>query len=75
VTWNGLMAPAGTPRGIVDRLAREIAGAVKDAGFVERLANYGADPLGSSPEEFAATIAADVAFWAKAVAAAGIGQD
>jgi tripartite-type tricarboxylate transporter receptor subunit TctC len=75
LTWNGLLAPAGTPRDVVDRLAREMAGAVKDAGFVERLANYGADPLGSSPEEFAAMIAADVAFWAKAVAAAGIGQD
>jgi tripartite-type tricarboxylate transporter receptor subunit TctC len=74
LTWNGLLAPAKTPRDVIDRLAGEIARAVTDPMFVERLASYGADPLGNGPEEFAATIAADVVFWAPAVTAAGIRQ-
>lgn len=75
LTWNGLMAPAGAPRDVIDRLAGEMARAVTEAGFIARLASLGADPLGSGPDEFAATIATDVAFWSKAVVAAGIGQD
>jgi tripartite-type tricarboxylate transporter receptor subunit TctC len=46
-----------------------------DPGFVARLGNYGADPLGNSPEEFTATIAADVALWAQAVSVAGVRQE
>ena len=71
VTWNGLMAPAGTPRDIIARIAAEIGRAVKDAKFVERLAGDGFEPIGSTPEEFAATIAADMAFWAEAVRTVG----
>ena len=66
MTWNGLVAPAGTPKEIVDRLAAETARAVKDPKIVERLANFGIEPLGTTSEEFAAGIAADVAFWAEA---------
>jgi tripartite-type tricarboxylate transporter receptor subunit TctC len=72
ITWNGPMAPAGTPRPIVDKTAAEIARAAKDAKFVERLANLGADPLGNTPDEFAALIASDLRLWSEAVAAAGI---
>jgi len=67
VTWNGLMAPAGTPRDIIDRVAAEVGRAVKEQKFVERLAGDGFEPVGSTPEAFAATIAADMAFWAEAV--------
>ena len=74
LTWNGLMAPAGTPKPIVDQIAGEIARAVKDPKFVERLASFGADPLGNSPTEFAAMIAADLALWADAVKLAGLKQ-
>ena len=49
VTWNGLMAPAGTPKPIVDRIAAEIAKAIKDPKFVERLVSFGADPSGITP--------------------------
>ena len=73
LTWNGLLAPAGTARSVVDRIANEIASAVRDPDFASRLANYGADPLGNTPEEFAAMISADVAFWAQAVKASGLG--
>jgi tripartite-type tricarboxylate transporter receptor subunit TctC len=74
ITWNGLMAPAGTPGAIVDRIATEISIAVKDRRFVERLVNFGVDPLGNSPDKFAAMVAADVVQWAEAVQIAGIGS-
>jgi tripartite-type tricarboxylate transporter receptor subunit TctC len=72
LTWNGLMAPAGTPASIIDRMAREVARAVKDPKFVERLASDGFDPIGNRPDEFASMIADDIAFWADAVKFAGM---
>jgi tripartite-type tricarboxylate transporter receptor subunit TctC len=71
-TWNGLVAPAGTPKEIVDRIAQEISWAVKDPIFVARLGALGVNPLGNSPEECAAMIAADIQFWAEAVKLAGV---
>jgi tripartite-type tricarboxylate transporter receptor subunit TctC len=72
LTWNGLLAPAGTPKEIIDRIAKEIASAVKDPKFIERLDAFGVDPLGNTPEEFAAMIAADIPFWAEAAKIAGV---
>ena len=72
ITWNGLMAPAGTPKPIIDKMAAEIARACKDPKFIERLASLGADPLGNTPQEFAALIAADLKTWGEAVAVAGV---
>src|SRR6266700_2148417 len=72
VTWNGLMAPARTPKAIIDQLAREVQRATKDPTFVQSLANLGVDPIGDRSEEFAATIAADIPLWAEAVRIAGI---
>jgi tripartite-type tricarboxylate transporter receptor subunit TctC len=71
-TWNGLVAPANTPRSIIDPLAREIGRAVKDGSFVQRLKGFGADPLGNSPDEFAAMIKNDINTWADAVKVAGL---
>ena len=70
-TWNGLLAPAGTPRDIVERIAAEVAHSLKDPKISERFVSFGADPVSSSPEEFAAMIAADIPLWAEAVNAAG----
>jgi tripartite-type tricarboxylate transporter receptor subunit TctC len=70
-TWQGLLAPAGTPREVIDRAASEVALAVKERKFAEHLAADGYEPLGNSPEEFAAMIKGDVALWADAVRAAG----
>ncbi len=72
ITWNGLLAPAGTPKPIVDLLASEVGLAVKDPVFIDRLRVLGVDPLGSAPDEFAATIASDIKIWKDAVAAEGI---
>jgi tripartite-type tricarboxylate transporter receptor subunit TctC len=71
VTWNGLMAPAGTPPPVVQRIAAEFARAVKDPKFAERLTAYGVDPLGNTPAEFAALIAAEIPLWIEAVNIAG----
>jgi tripartite-type tricarboxylate transporter receptor subunit TctC len=71
LTWNGLMAPAGTPRAIVDRIAGEIARLVRDPKAAEALTKNGVDPLGNTPEEFAAFIAADIALWTEAVKVVG----
>lgn len=74
LTWNGLMAPAGTPKVIIEKVAREVAAAVKDPKFAEKLASYGVDPLGNTPDEFRKMIAADIVTWAEALKAAGIEQ-
>jgi tripartite-type tricarboxylate transporter receptor subunit TctC len=74
LTWNGLMAPADTPRPVVDRIAAEIAEAVKDPKFSARLSEFGVDPLGNSPSEYGAMLAADIATWTEAVEAAGVKQ-
>lgn len=72
VTWNGLMAPAQTPKPIVDRVAAEVGRAVKDPAFAERLTKFGVDPLGNSPVEFAQLIQVEIPLWIEAVAIAGI---
>jgi tripartite-type tricarboxylate transporter receptor subunit TctC len=71
-SWWGLMAPAGTPKAIVDRIAAEVGKATKDAKIVAQLNNFGVDPVGNSPAEFSAMIAADIELWAKAVKLAGL---
>lgn len=72
VTWNGLVAPAGTPRDIVDKIAGEIRRATDDPDFAGRLKGAGANPLGNTPDEFAAMIKVDIATWAEAVALTGL---
>ncbi len=75
LTWNGLVAPAGTPQDIVDRIAGEVVRAVREPAVQERLASFGIDPLGNTPAEFASTIAADVAFWVEAARIADLREE
>ena len=72
LTWNGLMAPAGTPENIVGKIAAEIGHAVKDPQFAARLDEYGVDPLGNTPAEFRAMVAADTDLWAETVQSLGL---
>ena len=72
LTWNGVLAPAGTPRPIVDKIAAEIRRMVKDPQFLARLEQYGADPVGNTPEEFSAMIASETAVWANTVKSLGL---
>ena len=68
----GLVAPAGTPRPIIDRLNAALRAALEDPTLRERLAREGAVPLPSTPEEYAADIAAEERMWGKIVRDAGV---
>jgi tripartite-type tricarboxylate transporter receptor subunit TctC len=74
-SWFGLFVPAGTPRPIVDRLYRETAEALKDADVRERLLKLGAEPVGSTPEDFGKFFNAEVARWGKVVREAKVQID
>jgi tripartite-type tricarboxylate transporter receptor subunit TctC len=74
-TWYGIWAPAGTPKEIVNRLSGEIAKIVKIPDVRERLAGLGAEPVGNSPDEFAAYCRSELAKWAKIVKASGATVD
>src|SRR5437763_467281 len=52
VTWIGLVAPEGTPRNVVLKIHGEVAAALKDSAFRERMAAMGIDPVSMSPDEF-----------------------
>jgi tripartite-type tricarboxylate transporter receptor subunit TctC len=67
----GMLAPAGTPRDVVNRLAGEVAKAVKQNDVVQRFSQLGIDPVGSTPEAYAAANKADYAKYAKIVKATG----
>ena len=70
--WYGLLAPAGTPRDIVQRLYAEISRALKEPDARERLASLGAELVDRNPEAFAEHLRAEVAKWGKVVRAAGM---
>ena len=71
-TWNGVSAPAKTPRAIVDRLNSEIVRALNSPDLRERLMTQGADPVGNTPEQYTAFIHNEIIKWAKVIQAAGI---
>jgi tripartite-type tricarboxylate transporter receptor subunit TctC len=71
-TWAGLIAPAGVPKPIVERLAAQVAKSVREPEMRERFARDGYDGIGSSPAEFAAFMHDEVARWAKVITDAGI---
>jgi tripartite-type tricarboxylate transporter receptor subunit TctC len=72
ITWNGYVAPAATPPEVIERVAREIGAACKDAAFAERLNKIGVDPVCGTPGEFSRAIRDDLATWKEAVQAAGM---
>jgi len=70
--WFGLLAPAATPRPIVDRLSADANRVLADPEVRSRMVALGADPRGNTPEEFARFIRDDQAKWAKLMREAGI---
>jgi tripartite-type tricarboxylate transporter receptor subunit TctC len=58
--WYGLVAPRGTPGGVIAKLNAEQIGALKTADFQEKLSALGADPIGTTPQEFASHIRSQV---------------
>ena len=71
-TMYGISAPAKTPRVIIDRLHGEIVRALNSPDLRGKLIEAGADPVGSTPEEYTAFIKSEIAKWAKVINAAGI---
>jgi tripartite-type tricarboxylate transporter receptor subunit TctC len=75
VQWYGVLAPAGTPAAVVNKLQAEIVRAVQSPELQAAMANEGADPVGSSAEEFAALIRGEITKWTQVVKTAGIQQE
>jgi tripartite-type tricarboxylate transporter receptor subunit TctC len=75
VAWFGVLAPAGTPPEIVNRLSAEIAKIAKSPEMREKLVAMGAEPVGSTPDEFKALIDRDIAKWKPLAQKVGIKVD
>jgi tripartite-type tricarboxylate transporter receptor subunit TctC len=71
-SWYGLLAPAGTPREIITKLQAEVVKALALPDVRERYTALGIEPVGSTPEQFAAEIRENITRWAKVVKAANI---
>jgi tripartite-type tricarboxylate transporter receptor subunit TctC len=71
-TWNGLLAPAGTPRAIIDKLHAAIVKAMNDPSVVEGYARIGQDQAVSTPEQFTKLIADETTKWAEVIEKANI---
>jgi len=74
-SWYGIVAPAGTPRPIVDRLGAELVAALQDPALAQRYRDFGAEPQPLGPAEFDAFMRAEVAKWAPIVRASGATVD
>jgi tripartite-type tricarboxylate transporter receptor subunit TctC len=74
-TWSGVIAPAGIPKPVLDKLNAAINKAIKSQAFVERFASIGDEPAGGSPEDFVAIIARDSTKWSEVVKRAGVRLD
>jgi tripartite-type tricarboxylate transporter receptor subunit TctC len=72
VNWYGLVAPKGTPKAIVERVAAETIKAVKAPDMAKRLVADGSEGVGSKPAEFAVHVRAEHAMWAKVIKQAGL---
>ena len=70
--WNALLAPAGTPLAVIDRLHTEIARILRTDEMKARFADLGAETIGSTPQELAIFLRAEMAKWAEVVKAADI---
>jgi len=72
VAWNGLTAPARTPKDIIAKINSDTLKVVRSAELVERLKAEGSDPVGNSPAEYSAFLRNEIAKWAKVIKSAGV---
>lgn len=70
--WWGLVAPAGTPRDVVQKTSRDVSQILQLADQRDRLIAVGAEPAGTTPEQFAAFVKSETAKWARVAKAAGV---
>jgi tripartite-type tricarboxylate transporter receptor subunit TctC len=75
VVWYGVLAPAGTPREIVQKLADGIQRATREPDLRKRMLEQGAAPVGNTPEEFSRLLKEEVARWAEVVKVSGARAD
>jgi tripartite-type tricarboxylate transporter receptor subunit TctC len=68
----GVLAPAGTPKPVINKLSAAIAKAMKHPDVAARYVTLGIDPVGNTPEQYLAQTRVDIAKYAKAVKAAGV---
>src|SRR4029078_9878873 len=71
-TWAGIIAPAGTPKEIVDRVSAEAKKALGDPAMRDKLGGEGIVAVGGTPEEFRAFVAEEISRWSKVITDAGI---
>ncbi len=71
-TWFGLFAPAGTPKDIIARISADTAAALRSPEVRDRFAAAGAEPVGSTPEQFAERVKADAARWSDIIRKANV---
>ena len=72
VAWNGLSAPAKTPREVIMKINADVIKIVNSPELKERLKADGSDPVGNSPEQYAAFLRNEIAKWAKVIKFAGV---
>ena len=72
VNWYGFLAPAGTPRPVIDRLHRDIVRTLNDPAVKQKLASLGAEVIGNTPQEFADNIRTELERWRTVVKDSGI---
>ena len=72
VSWFGLVAPARAPQRVVDQLSKETARILKLPDVHKRISDLGAEPVGGTPQEYAAFIKAEINKWRKVIQAAGV---
>ncbi|HEU0290737.1 MAG TPA: tripartite tricarboxylate transporter substrate binding protein [Burkholderiales bacterium] len=72
VAWNGLSAPARTPKDIIAKINADVLKVVRSPELAERLRAEGSDPVGSSPEQYAAFLRDEIAKWSKVIKFAGV---
>ncbi|MFL5068144.1 MAG: tripartite tricarboxylate transporter substrate binding protein [Xanthobacteraceae bacterium] len=73
-SWQGMFAPAGTPKDVVAKISAEAVAMINTPEVRQRMAHEGADPVGSTPEQFTARVNAEIAKWGKVIREAGIGM-
>ncbi|MCX8116199.1 MAG: tripartite tricarboxylate transporter substrate-binding protein, partial [Burkholderiaceae bacterium] len=71
VTWFGLLAPAGTPKEVIAKLNAEFNKALQAPDLRQKLGNEGAEPIGGTPEKFAALIKEEISRWGQVVKESG----
>lgn len=75
VTWNGLVARAGTPAAVIERLSRAVQQVSREPDYIQRMAKFGIDPIGDTAAQFGETIRRDRVLWDEAIKVANIKVD